>query len=62
MRPTLTNRFTLTNLAATPMSAISTAAGVKGLTRKFCQRFATYQGCPVGRKCLYEHPGDGPGK
>eukprot|EP00975_Prorocentrum_lima_P019875 4181789-Prorocentrum_lima.AAC.1 len=62
MRPTLPNRFTTTNRAATPMHAIPTAAGVEGITRKLCQRFATDQGCPSGRKCQYEHPRDYPWK
>eukprot|EP00975_Prorocentrum_lima_P019833 4171708-Prorocentrum_lima.AAC.1 len=62
MRPTLTNRFTVTSLAANQMSAIPTAAGVEGVTKKVCQRFASDQGCPLGRKCQYEHPRDCPGK
>eukprot|EP00975_Prorocentrum_lima_P054396 11409121-Prorocentrum_lima.AAC.1 len=35
MTPTLTNKLT-TNFAATPMSAIPTAAGMEGVTRKLC--------------------------
>eukprot|EP00975_Prorocentrum_lima_P028569 6003307-Prorocentrum_lima.AAC.1 len=44
------------------MSAIPTAAGVEGVTRKLRQRFATDQGCPLGRKGQHEHPRDCPGK
>eukprot|EP00975_Prorocentrum_lima_P062707 12887019-Prorocentrum_lima.AAC.1 len=61
MRPTLTNRFTVTNLAASPMSAIPAAAGMERMAKHVCQRFATKQGCPLGRKCQYEHPKDCPG-
>eukprot|EP00975_Prorocentrum_lima_P003740 815740-Prorocentrum_lima.AAC.1 len=62
MRPTLTNRFTVTNLAAHPMSANPTAAGVEGVTRKVRHRFMSNQGCPLGRRCQYEHPRDCQGK
>eukprot|EP00975_Prorocentrum_lima_P027040 5687333-Prorocentrum_lima.AAC.1 len=43
MRPTLTNRFTVTSLAANHSMATPTAAGVEGVTRKSCPRFATDQ-------------------
>eukprot|EP00975_Prorocentrum_lima_P057040 11967507-Prorocentrum_lima.AAC.1 len=62
MRPTLTNRFTVTNLTASPISATPTAAGMERIARNLPQRFATDQGCPLGRKCQYEHTKDCPGK
>eukprot|EP00975_Prorocentrum_lima_P007237 1553877-Prorocentrum_lima.AAC.1 len=34
---------------------------MEGTTRKLCERFATDQGCPLGRKCRYEHPRECPG-
>eukprot|EP00975_Prorocentrum_lima_P042089 8848465-Prorocentrum_lima.AAC.1 len=61
MRPTLTNGFTVTNVAANHITSTPTAAGVEGVTKKSCPRFATYQGCPFGRRCQYEHPKDCPG-
>eukprot|EP00975_Prorocentrum_lima_P059225 12417985-Prorocentrum_lima.AAC.1 len=62
MRPTLTNRFTVTSFAANQSMATPTAAGVEGVTRKPCPRFATDQGCSFGRRCQYEHPKDCPGQ
>eukprot|EP00975_Prorocentrum_lima_P054382 11406407-Prorocentrum_lima.AAC.1 len=51
MHPNLTNKFTVTNLAAHPTSAIPIAAGMEIIAKNLCQRFATDQGCPFGRKC-----------
>eukprot|EP00975_Prorocentrum_lima_P020857 4388814-Prorocentrum_lima.AAC.1 len=48
MRPTLTNKFTVTRLAANQLMATPTAAGGEGVTRKSCPRFTTYQGCSFG--------------
>eukprot|EP00975_Prorocentrum_lima_P067608 12915851-Prorocentrum_lima.AAC.1 len=62
MRPTQTNKFTVTSLAANQLTATPIAAGVEGATRKSCFRFATYQGCPLGRRYQYEHHKDCPGK
>eukprot|EP00975_Prorocentrum_lima_P049899 10442043-Prorocentrum_lima.AAC.1 len=56
MLPTLTNWMT-PNLAASSSSIIPSAAGMEGYTRKLRVQFATDQGCPLGRKCQYEHPG-----
>eukprot|EP00975_Prorocentrum_lima_P049410 10336216-Prorocentrum_lima.AAC.1 len=50
MRPTLTNKFTVTSLAANQLVVGPIAAGVEGVTRKPCQRFATDQGCHLGRR------------
>eukprot|EP00975_Prorocentrum_lima_P047186 9866818-Prorocentrum_lima.AAC.1 len=47
---------------AKQMAAVPIAAGVEGVTRNQWHRFATYQGCPLGRRCQYEHPKDCPGK
>eukprot|EP00975_Prorocentrum_lima_P068570 12921435-Prorocentrum_lima.AAC.1 len=47
MRPTLTNRFTVTNVAANQMTSTPTAAGVEGVSKKLCPRFATDQRCPL---------------
>eukprot|EP00975_Prorocentrum_lima_P019487 4103787-Prorocentrum_lima.AAC.1 len=47
MRPALSNRFAVTNLAANSMSANPAAARVEGVTRKVCQRFVSDQGCLV---------------
>eukprot|EP00975_Prorocentrum_lima_P011023 2342841-Prorocentrum_lima.AAC.1 len=46
MRPTLTNRFTATSMAAN-QSMATPAAGVEGVTHKSCPRFATDQGCSL---------------
>eukprot|EP00975_Prorocentrum_lima_P061933 12882711-Prorocentrum_lima.AAC.1 len=59
MRPTLANKFTVRSVAATQLTATPIAAGVEGVTRKSCLRFATHQG--LGRRCQYEHPKDCPG-
>eukprot|EP00975_Prorocentrum_lima_P065677 12904773-Prorocentrum_lima.AAC.1 len=50
MRPTLTNRFTVTSLATNQSIATPTAAGIEGVTPKSSPRFATDQGCPFGKK------------
>eukprot|EP00975_Prorocentrum_lima_P036690 7718712-Prorocentrum_lima.AAC.1 len=60
MIPTFTNKYT-TSLAATSTSAIPIAAGMEGVTKKLCPKFATDQGCPFGRMCQYEHPRQYPG-
>eukprot|EP00975_Prorocentrum_lima_P062311 12884964-Prorocentrum_lima.AAC.1 len=44
MRPTLTNRLMVTSLATNQSMATPNAAGVEGVTRKSCPRFATDQG------------------
>eukprot|EP00975_Prorocentrum_lima_P012937 2745812-Prorocentrum_lima.AAC.1 len=44
------------------MSAIPTAERMERVAKNLCQRFATDQGCPLGRKCQYEHPKNCPGK
>eukprot|EP00975_Prorocentrum_lima_P061709 12881442-Prorocentrum_lima.AAC.1 len=58
MRPTVTNKVIVTNLAANQLLATPTAAGVEEVTRKSCQS----QGCPLGRRCQYDHPKDCPGQ
>eukprot|EP00975_Prorocentrum_lima_P065617 12904467-Prorocentrum_lima.AAC.1 len=44
MRPSLTNKCTVTSVAANQPMAAPPAAGVEGVTRKSCPRFATDQG------------------
>eukprot|EP00975_Prorocentrum_lima_P039899 8380462-Prorocentrum_lima.AAC.1 len=39
MRPTLNNKFTVTNVTANQMTSTATAAGVEGVTNKLCPRF-----------------------
>eukprot|EP00975_Prorocentrum_lima_P008990 1915337-Prorocentrum_lima.AAC.1 len=48
MLPLVTNKLT-TCCAASSSSTIPSAAGMEGLTMMMCTKFATYQGCPLGR-------------
>eukprot|EP00975_Prorocentrum_lima_P061242 12839911-Prorocentrum_lima.AAC.1 len=61
MRSTLNNRFIVANVTANQMTSTPATAGVEGVTKRLCPRFATYQGCPFGRRCQYDHPKDCPG-
>eukprot|EP00975_Prorocentrum_lima_P004963 1079685-Prorocentrum_lima.AAC.1 len=44
MRPTLNNRFTVTNVTTSQMTSNPSAAGAEGVTKKSCPRFAASQG------------------
>eukprot|EP00975_Prorocentrum_lima_P046130 9647448-Prorocentrum_lima.AAC.1 len=44
IRPTLNSRFPVTNVTPNQLTSIPTAAGVEGVMKKSCPRFATDQG------------------
>eukprot|EP00975_Prorocentrum_lima_P021283 4482029-Prorocentrum_lima.AAC.1 len=49
-------------MSAIPTFAIPTAAGMQGVTRKPCPRFATDQGCPhLGGSASTNIPGNAQG-